>query len=481
MSYSRGDYPYGDKNGVVQPLQHGEEGERSKLQQPVKLQPSWEENNLPEDELNFKNLTMDDASLQLNTPPDRYNLVYLTFLIHGIGVLMPWNMFITADKYFTEHKLSKEYTGESSPYVTNFMQYLTFAAQVPNVFFNWLNIFIQIGGNLTTRIVWSISIEVVVFIVTVILAMIDTSSWPVTFFWITILCVIVLNMANGIYQNTIFGMAAKLPGKYTGAVVLGSNISGTFTAVVSLLTTTMISNAKMAAIYYFITALFVLLVCFDTYFALPLNRFYRHHELREKKNAEQRKQINQGRTQRIPYLYILKKSLPQLYNVFFIFFVTLSIFPAIQANVKRSDENFFISDKYYSGVTCFLTFNLFAMIGSYLTSLFCWPGPKYLWIFVTLRVLYIPFFFFCNYQLNEVERHIPVYINNDWAYWIVAVTMGLTSGYFSSLAMIYTPRTVEDRYASTAGMFAAAALITGIFAGILSTFLWPWIITHVKY
>lgn len=76
----------------------GEEGrERVRIQQPVKLQPSWEENNLPEDELNFKNLTMDDATLQLNTPPDKYNLVYLTFLIHGIGVLMPWNMFITAD------------------------------------------------------------------------------------------------------------------------------------------------------------------------------------------------------------------------------------------------------------------------------------------------------------------------------------------------------------------------------------------------
>lgn len=71
--------------------------DKSRLQQPVKLQPSWEENNLPEDELNFKNLTMDDASLRLNTPIDKYHLVYLTFLIHGIGVLMPWNMFITAD------------------------------------------------------------------------------------------------------------------------------------------------------------------------------------------------------------------------------------------------------------------------------------------------------------------------------------------------------------------------------------------------
>lgn len=29
-------------------------------------------------------------------------------------------------------------------------------------------------------------------------------------------------VAGGIYQNTVYGMAAKLPFKYTGAVVLGS-------------------------------------------------------------------------------------------------------------------------------------------------------------------------------------------------------------------------------------------------------------------
>lgn len=30
------------------------------------------------------------------------------------------------------------------------------------------------------------------------------------------------SVANGIYQNTVYGIAAKLPFKYTGAVVLGS-------------------------------------------------------------------------------------------------------------------------------------------------------------------------------------------------------------------------------------------------------------------
>lgn len=78
-------------------------------------------------------------------------------------------------------------------------------------------------------------------------------------------------MANGVYQNTVFGMAAKLPGKYTGAIILGNNISGTFVSLASMLTTYVSDDQRMAAIYYFITALFVLFICFDTYFALPLN------------------------------------------------------------------------------------------------------------------------------------------------------------------------------------------------------------------
>lgn len=82
--------------------------------------------------------------------------------------------------------------------------------------------------------------------------------------------------ASGIFQNSVFGMAAKLPFKYTGAVILGSNISGTFTSIVYILTKTYTSSVRTAAIYYFIGAIFVLLACFDTYFALPLNVCNKH-------------------------------------------------------------------------------------------------------------------------------------------------------------------------------------------------------------
>ena len=69
-------------------------------------------------------------------------------------------------------------------------------------------------------------------------------------------------------------MAARLPPKYIGAVVLGSNISGTMAALASTATTFLAPSPKTSAVYYFIIALLVLLACFDTYFALPLNVSY---------------------------------------------------------------------------------------------------------------------------------------------------------------------------------------------------------------
>ena len=120
-------------------------------------------------------------------------------------------------------------------------------------------------------------------------------------------------------------------------------------------------NPRTAAIYYFITALFILLACFDTYFALPLNvrsyiflsnwyirsyywfflqRFYRYHDhLHNKALHEKKRRTLQ--IQRMPYWQIFKKCFPQCFNVFFTYFVTLTIFPAVlSGNFLIFFENF---------------------------------------------------------------------------------------------------------------------------------------------
>merc|ERR1719189_1223055 len=105
----------------------------------IQLTPSWEEQrHMTEDHLNFRTLSvsMDRLDLEMNPPVDRLNLIYLTLILHGIGTLMPWNMFITAKEvkrgdwvhmlteYFVNYKLGKEYTDTPMPYATYFLQYI---------------------------------------------------------------------------------------------------------------------------------------------------------------------------------------------------------------------------------------------------------------------------------------------------------------------------------------------------------------------
>lgn len=96
----------------------------------------------------------------------RYNIVFLILVLHGIGVLMPWNMFITAHavsnaicqlahkvilcsfQYFVDYKLNVTIgdlvaDASTAEHRKNFLSYLGVAAQVPNVACNALNLFIQ--------------------------------------------------------------------------------------------------------------------------------------------------------------------------------------------------------------------------------------------------------------------------------------------------------------------------------------------------
>lgn len=47
--------------------------------------------------------------------------------------------------------------------------------------------------------------------------------------------VIVLNTANGLYQNSIYGLVGSFPYEYINAVVLGNNICGLFVTILCAL------------------------------------------------------------------------------------------------------------------------------------------------------------------------------------------------------------------------------------------------------
>ena len=155
-------------------------------------------------------------------------------------------------------------------------------------------------------------------------------------------------------------------------------------------------------------------------------------------------------------------------NTFLVFFVSLSMFPSVLSAVKQTGH--LIPNDYFMAFACFLLFNLFAMIGNYGSEYLPKIPRQVLWMPILMRFAFIPAFLFCNYEPEK--RKYPVLIANDFVFMLLVVLHGFTSGWFSSLSMMYTPKTVDSKYKSIAGMVSSFCLIMGIMVGIYSSTIW---------
>ncbi|XP_074653341.1 equilibrative nucleoside transporter 3-like isoform X5 [Tubulanus polymorphus] len=321
----------------------------------------------------------------------------------------------------------------------------------------------------TTRIVVSLLVLVSLFVMTTIFAVVDSYEWPDIFFAVTIMTVVSVNAMSGICINSIHGLAAMFPKHYVNAIMTGANISGLVTSLL-LLVTKFSDTDRSSAIYFFIAATVVLLVGLNTILALPFSRYFRFVV------SESPKANSFGQRESLPYAKTFKKIWIQLVDVWAHRFITMCVYPAMIADVRRSDENFFVPDLFfkeylYEDVMCFMLSNLMAVIGNLCCYLFHKPSTKYTIIPLVLRAMGIVLLVLCNYRPDT--RSFPVLIKSDWPFMIVVIVMGLTNGYYSGLTMMYAKIAAgsDARMQRTAGMMAGFIQSIGVFMGHQFTLL----------
>ena len=140
----------------------------------------------------------------IQPPRDKYNLSYLAMVIFGLAALLPWNMFITATSYFS----SKFEQG--SPFVQKqFENFITIFSQITNVAFTLINVYLQNRFSAFARIMSSLLVMCLMFIMTTVLVKIDTHTWADGFFGLTLVTVVLFNACAGVFQGGIFGLAAS--------------------------------------------------------------------------------------------------------------------------------------------------------------------------------------------------------------------------------------------------------------------------------
>ncbi|XGW29402.1 hypothetical protein V3C99_008876 [Haemonchus contortus] len=394
------------------------------------------------------------------SPQDRCWIVWLIIMLHGIGVLIPWNMLVTiAPQYYVDYWFTTN--GRKTILAKGFMSTLGITCQVPNFLTGMLNLAQTVGGSLMLRGTLFINCVIVAIIIALVVFLDPTEEamiWFYSGFWAI---VVILNGSNGLYQNSVFRLTADFPAAYTNAIVVGNNICGIFISILSIATNLAFMTDKSVAVSYFSIVLAVLILCIISFFYLTHVEFYKYY-------------VNKGRQARIAehakrpslrqYSETFKYCFMQLLSVFLVFFVTLAVFPTVLAGTtpNRRDEpwNSAIPKDIYLGLTVFLNFNLLAAIGSTTANFVQIPGPDNIIIPVLLRLLFIPYFMLCNY--NVEDRVMPVVFKNQWFFIIGNAVMAFTSGYFSSLALMVVPSSLTK----TARLEAGASLVTGVLCGV---------------
>lgn len=424
------------------------------------------------------------------SPPDRFRLVFIIFYLMGVGSLLPWNFFITANNYFM-YKLRNTTTGSLEPTTTrqkNFESDLAVAATIPNVLFNIFTVFIVRYLHQKYRISISFIIIAILLLITLAFVNINTDNYQNAFFIYVMMTIVLLSASSSVLTASVFGLASIMPINYIAAVMSGQALGGTIAALANILSIAISGSSsqdamsiKISASIFFSSALLITVLGLIGYFSLSYLKFSKfyitkkgteiHVEDGQLSGNDDKSPITLQRNQHSIF-HVCKKIWKWGFATFISFLVTLSCFPGVAALIKPVDESTIVEwfKPFFTPTVIFLCFNAADFTGRIVAGKIQLLKPHNANIAVLLafvRIIFIPLIMQCN----TLPKHLPsingpVHLFNDNISPIVLITfLGLTNGYLGNLCMMYGPQLVNPAEAEQAGTIMSLFLTLGLAMG----------------
>ncbi|XP_064408062.1 equilibrative nucleoside transporter 2 [Latimeria chalumnae] len=434
-----------------------------------------------------------------DAPKDKFFLVGIIFFILGLGTLLPWNFFITAIPYFKTRLIVANRTECLNCTTTkdefNFNNWMTLLSQIPLLLFTFLNSFLYHWVPERVRITGSMLAILLLFILTAVLVKVELT--PESAFSFTMATVWFINSFCAVLQGSLFGLLGLLPQRYNSLFMSGQGMAGTFAALAMVMAIASGTDTETLALGYFIIPCVGTCISIICYLVLPhldFAHYYLHKNQADGCEMETKVELlkpeSNGTTEssKKAFLNLVvaengTTKAPKKSSVFLVFrkiwvvalcvtctfTVTLSIFPAVAADVASATLNP-TWNKYFTSVSCFLAFNIMDWIGRSATSFITWPdkNSKLLPVLVGVRVVFIPLFMLCNVQNRS---HLPVFFLNDAWFLVFMLPFSLSNGYLVSLNMCYGPMKVLPHEAEMAGALMTFFLALGLTLGGAVSFL----------
>ncbi|CAN0410883.1 unnamed protein product [Lampetra planeri] len=419
-------------------------------------------------------------------PETSYWAVWLAFFVLGVGTLLPWNFFITANKYF-EERLAGEVEargGNSSegprplaPLQRSFSNAMTLCAMVPMLVFTCLTSFLHARVPQRVRVLSGLVAILLLFVVTAALVRVASlDSRPSLFFSITMASIVLINSFGAVLQASLFGLVGLLPVPYTTALMSGQGIAGVFAALSMISAMIWAQEERDSVFGYFVTACVVTLVAIVAYLSLS-------HLVSSRSRADERDRDGLSgvgvmmveepspasrSALKMSVVQVFFKIWPMAICVCLVYTVTLAVFPAVTAGVQSSSQDP-TWRRFFVPVWCFLFFNILDWAGRSATAVFMisssWLPP----VLVCARSLFIPLFMLCN--ASPDSRSLPVLFHHDAAYIVFMTLFAFSNGYLASLFVCFGTMRLSGPDSETAGTVMMFFLSLGLALGAASSFV----------
>ena len=395
-------------------------------------------------------------------PVDKMSLVYLGMIALGAGVLFPYNTVMAGSDYY-------DITWPDR----NLKFYAPMAISIASPFMQLVMVHLQQWFSYSSRINVSFfvySILIVVFPISVILLSNDAA------FYVALIIFLAIGTVNAVLQSTLFAFGAMFPAVYTQALMAGNGWSGVTVSIARCITKYAFpaneEGYRNGTIVFFSLSAVITILCMVIYVFMrrsEFTSFYFTENVKSDSSSDATQALlseaasaTSLNTDPLPSpvedapvvdkTAVLHKVKFMGIHVMAVFIMTFLVFPGILFSIEPSID---LKDGWF-GTLLVLEFNVFDMIGRSLPNVGLLFNASNVYIGVYARFLLYPFFL--------LFAHSSIFHSSWWVVIFNAI-FAASSGYMSSLVMMYAPSIVDDHEKPTAGAYMSMFLVTGILLG----------------
>ncbi|XP_014248396.1 equilibrative nucleoside transporter 4 [Cimex lectularius] len=187
----------------------------------------------------------------LSPPVDKYDFIYLSLVLAGVGFLLPYNSFIIAVDYF-----QMQYPGTTIVFDMSLVYIgMAFFAVLAN------NLLVE-ALSLNTRITFGYIVSFFTLMFVAIFEICLGNIAQSKSYTANLIAVAVVSVGCTVQQSSFYGYTSMLPSRYTQAVMAGESAAGLMVSMNRMITKMIFENQRSNTLMFFLMSMFIVGLCY---------------------------------------------------------------------------------------------------------------------------------------------------------------------------------------------------------------------------